>query len=641
MRPAGTADLADVIVIGGGHAGSEAALAAARIGATVILVTMSPANIASMPCNPAIGGPGKGHLVREVDAMGGAIGAAADAAAVQIRLLNTSKGPAVQALRAITDKAVYAAAVRRRLEAQDGLAIRYGQVVRLAGEAGGGYAVELDTGESLSGRAVVVATGVYMEAATVVGEQWREGGPGEEPSSRGLSAALSDLGLATGRFKTGTSPRVDRCSVDFAALRPEPGLAVRLGFSHFTAPRGAVGEGQVAGDACWQTHTTEATHAIVMANLHRSPLFCGEITGRGPRHCPSIEDKVMRFRDRPRHPVYLELERQGGRDLYVLGMSTSLPADVQLAMLRTMPGLERVDITTPGYAIEYDFIKPGQLFPTLETKREQGLFFAGQVCGTSGYEEAAALGLVAGTNAARRAAGKEPAVWPRAESYIGVLADDLTTKDVTEPYRVMTARAEHRLHLRHTNADLRLTAWACRLGLVPAECERHVAERRLRIASVRKVLKEATVRATEGVNAKLRSAGASELRSSSKAYSLLRRPEVSYQLLQEIIPELPTLTFDDQHEVGAEAKYGGYIRQQERQIAKHRRLAGTPLPASIDYLAMAGLSAVARSRLKEVRPLTLGQAARVEGVSPADLAVIEAYLHRYGARQKAGPGRDA
>ncbi len=458
--------------------------------------------------------------------MGGAIGQVADASAMQVRLLNTSKGPAVQALRAITDKRIYAEELRLRLDRQSGLTLLLGQVVGLSlagdgtmgtgtekGRPGNRFVVQLETGARFTGRTVVVATGVYMEAATVTGETWRSGGPGGEPSSRGLSAALHGLGLRTGRFKTGTSPRVDRNSVDLAALRPEPGLPARLTFSHVPAGRahpptdrqaaaggtgGADSAGRATGcatgnsaiEVCWQTGTTEETHRIILANLHRSPLFSGEITGRGPRHCPSIEDKVVRFRDRPRHPVYLELERLGGDELYVLGMSTSLPAEVQSAMLRSMPGLQRAVITRPGYAIEYDFVQPVQLHPTLETKDLPGLFFAGQVCGTSGYEEAAALGLVAGTNAARRAAGAEPVVWPRAESYIGVLTDDLTTRGVTEPYRIMTARAEHRLHLRHTNADLRLTAWAGQLGLVSEEQAERAAARERRLGALRGLLKE-------------------------------------------------------------------------------------------------------------------------------------------------------
>lgn len=591
---------------------------------------MSPGAIAAMPCNPAVGGPGKGHLVREVDAMGGAIGAASDVAALQIRLLNTSKGPAVQALRAITDKDVYAAEMRRRLAGMSGLTLKYGHVVGLELGAGaqGFHTAILETGEALTGRAIVIATGVYMEAATVVGSEWRTGGPGDEPASRGLSGALRSLGFDVGRFKTGTSPRIDRRTVDFAELRPEPGLPVRLTFSHFWQPGGLGAAPSAAGEACWQTNTTEDTHRVIMANIHRSPLFSGEISGRGPRHCPSIEDKVVRFRDRPRHPVYLELERQGAEELYVLGMSTSLPADVQLAMLRTMPGLRRVEITTPGYAIEYDFVRPTQLYPTLEAKDREGLFFAGQVCGTSGYEEAASLGLIAGTNAARRAFGKQPVVWPRTESYAGVLADDLTTKGVTEPYRVMTARAEHRLHLRHTNADLRLTAWGARLGLVTPGQAQQVEARRKRIAELRSLLRKTTVRAGEETNALLRDIGSTPLRESTRASELLRRPEVSYAVLRGITAGLPELKFDDEHEVAADAKYGGYIRQQERQIARRRKLAGVSLPEATDYSKMAGLSALARSRLAQVRPLTLGQASRVEGVSPADLAVIEAYVHQ-------------
>ena len=632
------------MVVGAGHAGAEAAGAAARLGCRTLLLTLDQAAVAAMPCNPAIGGPGKGHLVREIDALGGGMGLAADAAAMQVRLLNTSKGPAVQALRALTDKSRYQTAMRAWLGLR-GVEVLADEAVELlvATTDSGRRITGLRTagGRQLGARAVVLAAGVYLDASTFVGEEQRPGGPLGRPAAGALTASLRNLGLELSRFKTGTSPRIDGRTVDLARLAAEPGLpAPWLTFRHGWR-EGAWGDlaaalaeagmepGPAIGEAvCWRTATTARTHQVIAAALGRSPLYTGTIAGPGPRHCPSIEDKVVRFPDRPRHPVYLERERAGEDLLYLLGMSTSLPADVQLAMVRSLPGLAAAEIVQPGYAIEYEIVLPGQLTAGLEVKSVAGLFAAGQLCGTSGYEEAAAQGLVAGTNAARRAAGQQPVIWDRGESYIGVLVDDLVTRGVTEPYRVMTARAEHRLHLRGTNADLRLTAWGAGLGLVDAADAAAVKARRRRLGRLRALLRDTPLPADDRTNEWLAGLGSSRLREGSRLDKLFRRPEVPYGALRERLPALPELTHDDAHEVEADAKYGGYIKQQERLLARQRKLGRITLPPELDYGALPGLSAAGRRRLATVRPASIAQAARVEGVTSADVAVLIVHATR-------------
>lgn len=622
----------DVLVVGAGHAGCEAALAASRLGAAVGLVTMPERGVASMPCNPAIGGPGKGHLVREIDAMGGAMGAIADGAALQARLLNTGKGPAVQALRLLTDKQAYSQNMYQRLLCEPRVDLVSGEAAGLLIDSDGGVGgVTLSDGRTLRARAVVLATGVYLNSSIVVGSSRLPAGPDGARSTRLLPKALLGAGLRLGRFKTGTSPRVDRHSVDYRRVRPELGTASTMRFGHCyagdTAPlASAAGQEPV----CWVTHTNETTHAIIAGNLHRSPLFDGTIAGVGPRHCPSIEDKVHRFPHRDRHPVWLERESMSSDLLYVLGMSTSLPEDVQSAMVRSLPGLAGAEIVRPGYAIEYEYLLPGQLFPTMELKRVRGLFAAGQICGTSGYEEAAALGLIAGTNAARRALGEEPVVWHRSESYLGVLADDLTTRQVSEPYRMMTARAEHRLHLRHSNADLRLAPVAAELGLMDAAALRTVARRRKLLADTRTTLMLSRVMRSEALDRELVELGTTPLRQGVRAWSLLKRPSVRYEhMCAWVGQDLPQLSYDDRQELEAMAKYGGYIRQQESLLSRQRRMAARPVPAQLDYTEVPGLAHRAAAHLGEVRPLTLGQASRVEGVTSADLSVLAGYLRKW------------
>jgi len=597
---------------------------------------MDQAAIADLPCNPAIGGPGKGHLVREIDAMGGAIGELADQAAMQVRLLNTGKGPAVQALRLLVDKDRYQRLMAAKLAAQPLLTVVVGEAASLALAGGRVGGVRLRDGRVLSAGAVVLSAGVYLRSNISVGGEQRREGPRGRRASEDLAGDLLGAGVELGRFKTGTSPRVAINTVDLAALREEPGLTGVSGFSHW-ADRVSAGARRSVSAVCWATYTNDQTHQVIRDNLHLSPLFGGHIQGTGPRHCPSIEDKVVRFPDRARHPVFLERESRDGRELYVLGMSTSLPAEIQLAMLHTLPGMTQAVVTRPGYAIEYDFVLPGQLYPTLELKKLPGLFVAGQIAGTSGYEEAAALGLVAGTNAARAAAGQPGVVWRREHSYIGVLIDDVTTRGVSEPYRVMTARAEHRLHLRAGNADLRLSPWAGELGLISAEQAAMVAGRRKRLFLVKRDLRSAKVTPGATTCAILTASGSAPLRAPSTAWSLLKRPEVRYTTLRSIVPGLPDLSAMDRAEVEADAKYGGYIRQQERMVREQGRQGSKRLPSDLDYGGLAGLSQVARRHLAQVRPLTIGQASRVEGVTTSDIAVILGFL-RGRARTDSEPG---
>lgn len=617
----------DVIVVGAGHAGCEAALAAARCGATVALLTMSETALASMPCNPSIGGPGKGHLVREIDALGGVMGEAADAAAMQAKLLNTSKGPAVQALRVVVDKAVYQAFVRQRLlAARERVELVVGEAQSITGAPGGPYCVGLDRDRQLVGTALILATGVYLRATTVIGEAWRQGGPGAEAAADFLSESLRRMGLSLGRFKTGTSPRIDFASADLDLLPAELSDGEPLWFSHLEqgARPSPWGGDRPSAPVCWRTATNALTHSIIEASFGRSPLLTGQIVGRGPRHCPSVEDKIARFPDRTSHPVYLERERRDGNTLYLLGLSTSLPHEVQAAMVASIVGLAGARITAYGYAIEYDYVDPTQLHATMEAKRWPGLFFAGQVCGTSGYEEAAALGVVAGVNAARRAKGLPQVVFARSESYIGVLTSDLALRGVREPYRIMTARAEHRLHLRQTNADLRLTAWGRELGIVSEDRYQALVARRERLRATRAMLQQMSVR-PDGVSARwLAARGTAPLREPIVAAALLARPEVQYRDLVEIVPTLPRLNHDDRHEVAADAKYGGYIAQQERLLARQRQRQRTELSSRFDYRALAGLSAIGRERLCAAQPLSLEEAMLVPGISPADVAVLEA-----------------
>ncbi|MDR7868748.1 MAG: tRNA uridine-5-carboxymethylaminomethyl(34) synthesis enzyme MnmG [Sporomusaceae bacterium] len=615
----------DVIVVGAGHAGCEAALAAARLGVRTLLVTLDMDNIAMMPCNPAVGGPAKGHLVREIDALGGEMGINTDRTAIQMRMLNTGKGPAVHALRAQADKKLYQQYMKETLENQPNLDVKQLLVEELLVEDGAVAGVTTETGETYSCRCVIIATGTYLRGKIIIGDVDFSGGPNGQRSADTFADSLAAHGVIIMRFKTGTPARVDRRSLDFSKMIVQPGdeRAHNFSFMSDIATREQL--------PCWLTYTNARTHQVIRDNLHRAPLYTGKIEGTGPRYCPSIEVKIVRFEEKESHQLFIEPEGLHTNEMYVQGMSTSLPVEVQYAFLRTIPGLENVEIMRPGYAIEYDCFDPTQLKPTLEFKKIAGLFSAGQSNGTSGYEEAAAQGLMAGINAALLIKGRPSFILGRGDAYIGVLIDDLVTKGTDEPYRIMTSRAEYRLILRQDNADLRLTEKGRALGLVDDERYRRFVAKRDAIAETLTMLNAATVTPTPETQEKLQAMGSAELRSGSTLYDLLRRTELDYTILQSQfgLPDIPAAV---REQVEIAVKYEGYIRKQAEQVERSAKLEAKLLPAAVDYEAISGLSLEARQKLTKIQPRSVGQAARISGVSPADVSILLVFLEQYRRR---------
>ena len=614
----------DVAVIGAGHAGCEAALACARLGMKTLLFSISLEAVANMPCNPHIGGSSKGHLVREIDCLGGEMGKNIDKTFTQLRMLNTSKGPAVYSLRAQADRKAYQAEMKHTLEKQENLYLKQAEIVDLCIEGGKVKSVETNIGAIYDVDAIIVATGTYLKGKIFIGEVSFESGPdGVFPANR-LSEALKREGVELVRFKTGTPARINKNSIDFSKMEIQEGDKNPEAFSFEDKI-----DPNVEQLPCYLTYTNAKTHEIIRANLHRSPLYGGEIKGTGPRYCPSIEDKVVRFADKERHQIFVEPIGRGTDEMYIQGMSSSLPEDVQIAMYRTLPGLENAEFTRPAYAIEYDCIRPDDLKLSLEYKKIDGLFFAGQTNGTSGYEEAACQGLIAGINASLKLKGKEPLILDRTQAYIGVLIDDIVTKGTNEPYRMMTSRAEYRLLLRQDNADLRLLEIGHDVGLIPDErYERFLNKKRLIENEIDRV-RNKTIKPTEKVNELLRKYNSSEITTGVKLVDLLKRSELTYKDLAEIDEDRPDLDEQIQKEVEIELKYEGYIKLQEEQVDKFKKLEEKLLPKDINYEDIKGLRLEARQKLNKVRPNSIGQASRISGVSPADITVLLIYLETY------------
>lgn len=612
----------DVAVVGAGHAGCEAALASARLGMKTLIFSISLEAIANMPCNPHIGGSSKGHLVREIDALGGEMGKNIDKTMIQIKMLNTSKGPAVHSLRAQADRKKYQAEMKHTLEKQENLEVKQGEIVNIEVKDGKVVSIETDVGAIYKIKTVILATGTYLKGKIFIGEYSKESGPDGVAAANKLSDCLKNIGIDLVRFKTGTPARINKRSIDFSKMEVQKGDKGIEAFSFADEPK------DFEQVDCYLTYTNEKTHKVIRDNLHRSPLYAGMIEGTGPRYCPSIEDKVVRFSDKPRHQAFVEPVGLDTEEMYIQGMSSSLPEDVQIALYHTIPGLEKAEFTRPAYAIEYDCIDPSNLKLSLEYRGIDGLFMAGQINGTSGYEEAACQGLIAGINSAQKIKGKEPLILDRTQGYIGVLIDDIVTKGTNEPYRMMTSRAEYRLLLRQDNADLRLTQIGHEIGLISDERYKKFKEKEQNINNEIKRLKELTVRPTKEVNEILKNNGTSELTTGTKMAELLKRTELDYEKLAPIDEERPKLTKQEKEEVEIQIKYEGYIKMQEAQVEKFKKLETKMLPENIDYENIKGISLEARQKLNKFKPRSIGQASRISGVSPADISVLLVYLQQ-------------
>lgn len=617
-------DAFDVIVIGAGHAGCEAALASSRMGAKTLLLTINLDHIAFMSCNPAVGGLGKGHLVKEIDALGGEMGKNIDATGIQFKVLNTKKGPAVRSSRAQADKMKYALRMKKRLEEQDNLRIRQGTVEKLLVDRGEVEGVVTTWGERFLSKTVIMTTGTFLGGLIHVGLEHFQAGRMGDLASLGLSTCLKDLGFDLGRLKTGTCPRLDGRTIDFSKLEPQVSDNPPQPFSFMTE--------SISGRLvpCYITYTNEATHEIIRSGLERSPLYTGKIKGTGVRYCPSIEDKIVRFRERSRHRIFIEPEGTDTYEYYPNGLATSLPLDVQIGMLRSINGLENVEITRPGYAIEYDFVYPTELYPTLETKKMKNLYFAGQVNGTTGYEEAGAQGLMAGINAALRVRGEEPFVLGRDEAYVGVMIDDLVTKGVDEPYRMFTSRAEHRLYLREDNADLRLTEKGYSIGVVDINRYSRVVEKKRGIGETLGMLRSVRLRPTKMTQEMLKSMGLELIRNPVTLEDLLKKPEITIKMLARIDNRLEEVSEDIAYQVELNVKYHGYTERQQDMIERAKKLEGKKIPLSTKYDEVSGLSREVIEKLTRVKPISLGQASRIPGVTPASITALLVHFKKTG-----------